>query len=84
MANEAKQQQRIAALIAEQIGVEPEQITPKKSLAADLGFDSLDDIEMVMYLEDEFGIEIPVGRAERCKTVADVFALVAELTGEQQ
>jgi acyl carrier protein len=64
----ANQQERITRVIAEQLGVMQSDVQPHKELVADLGSDSLDDIELVIALEDEFGIEIPV---------ADVFALVA-------
>lgn len=74
-----EQQQRIVRVIAEQFGVEDAVVTPDKRFVADLGSDSLDDIELVMAMEDEFAIVIPEARAEQMVTVADAFALIAEL-----
>ena len=60
---------RVKKIIAEQLGVEESQVTSEKSFVADLGADSLDTVELVMALEDEFGIEIPDEDAEKIATV---------------
>jgi acyl carrier protein len=60
---------RVKKIIAEQLGVEEAQVTNEKAFVADLGADSLDTVELVMALEDEFGIEIPDEDAEKINTV---------------
>jgi acyl carrier protein len=65
-------QPKVKDVIVDQLGVEPERVTMEASFINDLGADSLDIVELVMAMEEEFGIEIPDEDAEKLKTVSDV------------
>jgi acyl carrier protein len=62
---------RVKKIIVEQLGVEENEVTPEASITDDLGADSLDQVELVMAFETEFGIDIPDEEAEKIKTVGD-------------
>ena len=62
---------RVKEIIAEQLGVDGDQVTDNASFTDDLGADSLDTVELVMALEEEFDIEIPDEDAEKIVTVGD-------------
>ncbi|MDK2855115.1 MAG: acyl carrier protein [Bacillota bacterium] len=62
---------RVKEIIVDQLGVDEEAVTPEASFVDDLGADSLDIVELVMALEEEFGIEIPDEDAEKITTVGD-------------
>ncbi|HAA81323.1 MAG TPA: acyl carrier protein, partial [Thermoanaerobacter sp.] len=64
---------------AEQLGIDPEEITMESSFIDDLGADSLDIVELIMALEEEFDIEIPDEDAEKIKTVGDVVEYLSNL-----
>mgnify|MGYP000469185492 FL=1 len=64
--------EKMKEIIAEQLGVEEDEITPDTSFKEDLGADSLDLFEMVMALEENYGIEIPTDDLGQLETVADV------------
>ncbi len=70
--------EKITEIIVEQLGVKPEEVTPEASFVDDLGADSLDTVELVMALEEEFGIEIPDEEAEKIQTVGDAIKYIEE------
>ena len=67
----AKIEQKVKNIIADQLGVGEEEIKPAASFIEDLGADSLDIVELVMAMEEEFEVEIPDEEAENIKTVQD-------------
>lgn len=69
-------QKRVIELIAEQLERDPSEITPEMSFADDLGADSLDLVELIMTVEEEFNIEIPDDEAEKIKFVKDAIEYV--------
>ena len=71
-------EERVKTIIAEQLGVKPEEVTPTASFIDDLGADSLDTVELVMALEEEFGIEIPDEDAEKMTTVGEAIKYIEE------
>ena len=62
---------KVKEIISEQLGVKKDEIKPESSFIDDLGADSLDTVEVVMALEEEFGIEIPDEDAEKITTVGE-------------
>ncbi|MFA6599448.1 MAG: acyl carrier protein [Candidatus Omnitrophota bacterium] len=71
-------QDKITEIIVEQLGVKPEEVVPEASFVDDLGADSLDTVELVMALEEEFGCEIPDEDAEKIQTVGDAIKYIEE------
>ncbi|MBI1930871.1 acyl carrier protein [Candidatus Poribacteria bacterium] len=67
----AVDQDRIVKIIANQLQIDEGQVTPDASFMDDLGADSLDTVELIMALEEEFDIEIPDSDAEKIRTVQD-------------
>ena len=78
MSEEKSIEDRIRTIIATELGVKPEQITPEAKFIEDLGADSLDTVELVMALEEEFGNEIPDEDAEKLISVGDVIRFIEE------
>jgi acyl carrier protein len=73
--------EKVKEIIIEQLDVEPDQVTEKASFIEDLGADSLDTVELVMALEENFDIEIPDEDAEKIKTVRDAVEYIDEHVG---
>jgi acyl carrier protein len=72
---------KVEQIIVEQLGVNPEQVTPKASFIEDLGADSLDIVELVMAFEEEFSVEVPDEEAEKLHTVQDVIDYIKKQQG---
>ncbi len=71
---------RVTEIVAEQLGVDEAQVTNEASFMDDLGADSLDTVELVMALEEEFDIEISDEDAEKIQTVQDAIDYITEHT----
>lgn len=69
-------QARVKEIVCEQLGVNEEEVTPEASFIEDLGADSLDIVELVMALEEEYEMEISDEDAEKIKTVQDVITYI--------
>ena len=72
-------EEKVIKMIAEQLGIPKEDCSPAAAFIEDLGADSLDTVELVMALEEEFGTEIPDEEAEKLKTVGDAIKYVETL-----
>jgi acyl carrier protein len=73
-------EEKVKDIIVEQLGVNPEQVTPTASFIEDLGADSLDTVELVMAFEEEFDVEVPDEDAETLQTVGDVVKYIESKT----
>ena len=71
-------QDKVKQIIADQLGVKKEEVTDSAKFVDDLGADSLDTVELVMALEEEFGVEIPDEDAEKLTTVGDALKYIEE------
>ena len=74
-------EQRMSAIIVEQLGATKEEIVPEASFTDDLGVDSLTMVELVMAMEESFDIEIPDDDAEKIQTIGDAFSYLKEKLG---
>ena len=64
-------EERVKSIIVEQLGVDADEVTPDASFVEDLGADSLDQVELIMAFEEEFGVEISDDEAEKIRKVKD-------------
>ena len=78
MSDETSTEDRIKKIVVDQLGVKPDQVTPEAKFIEDLGADSLDTVELVMALEEEFGNEIPDEEAEKLATVGHVVSYIED------
>jgi acyl carrier protein len=74
---------RVKKIIVDQLGVEEETVTPEASFVDDLGADSLDTVELVMALEEEFGVEIPDEDAEKITRVKEAIEYIEKHSGKK-
>ena len=74
---------RVKAIIVEKFGVQESQVTSEANFTNDLGADSLDRVELIMEIEDEFGISISEDQAEKIATVGDAVKYVEEKVAEK-
>ena len=72
---------KIKEIIVEQLGVNADKVTREAKMIEDLGADSLDAVELVMAIEEEFGIEVPDEQAEKLQAVGDIIDYVEKTTG---
>ena len=68
--------ERVRSIIVEQLGVNEDQVVDEASFTEDLGADSLDQVELILALEEEFGLEIPDEEAEKIATVGDAMKYI--------
>jgi acyl carrier protein len=74
-------EEKVKEIIVEQLGVSADQVKPEARFIDDLGADSLDTVELIMALEEEFGVEIPDEDAEKMITVGDALNYLKEHAG---
>ncbi len=74
-------EKRLTSLIVEQLGISQEEAVPQASFIDDLGADSLDIVELVMAMEEEFDVEIPDEDAERIQRISDAVTYMKEKLG---
>ena len=74
-------EQKVASIIVENLGVDESEITPNAHLVDDLGADSLDIVELVMEMENQFGIEVDEDEGEKVRTVKDACDLIQRKAG---
>ncbi|MCU4137623.1 MAG: acyl carrier protein [Thermodesulfobacteriota bacterium] len=76
-------EEKVIEIISQKLNLSKDQIKPEASFVDDLGADSLDLVELVMAMEEAFGMEVPDEEAEKLRTVKEVIEYVKAKTGEQ-
>jgi len=76
-------EEKVIEIISQKLNLSKDQIKPEASFVDDLGADSLDLVELVMAMEEAFGMEVPDEEAEKLRTVKDVIDYVKAKVGEQ-
>ena len=71
--------EKVCKMLAEQLDISADTIMPQSEVVKDLGADSLDVVELMMALEDEYGITLPEGEVENVKTVQDIVDMMEKL-----
>lgn len=71
--------EKVCEMLADQLGIDAGSIRPEQEVVKDLGADSLDVVELMMALEDEYGITLPEGEVESVKTVQDIVDMMNKL-----
>lgn len=71
--------EKVSKMLADQLGLDANSIKPEQEVVKDLGADSLDVVELMMALEDEYGITLPEGEVEKVKTVQDIVDMMNKL-----
>lgn len=79
MADQKTIEQKVKDIIVEQLGVNADQVTPEAKFIEDLGADSLDNVELIMALEEEFDQDIPDEAAEKLHCVGDVIKYIQDI-----
>ena len=71
----------VCKMLAEQLGIDASTIKPEQEVVKDLGADSLDVVELMMAIEDEYGVTLPESEVEGVKTVQDIVNMMEKLKG---
>ena len=71
--------EKVKKMVAEQLGISEDEVKPESNIIEDLGADSLDVIEMLMALEEEYGITIPDDKINQVKTISEIVDLIGSL-----
>jgi acyl carrier protein len=79
--SEKSTEERVKEIIVDQLGVSADQVTLEAKFVEDLGADSLDTVELVMALEEEFDVEVPDDEAEKLQAVKDVVTFISSKQG---